>query len=65
MAFVSFVHYFQMISIMEIEKGKNILIREEHFAVIQKRLTIKTNEALFTLQEARSFSKKLIQRWTK
>jgi hypothetical protein len=50
---------------MEIEKGKNILIREEHFAVIQKRLTIKTNEALFTLQEARSFSKKLIRKWTK
>ena len=60
MAFVSFVQYFQMISIMEIEKGKNILIRKEHFAVIQKTLPIKTNEALFTLSEARSFSKKLI-----
>ena len=65
MAFVSFVHYFQIISIMEVEKGKNILIREGNFAVIQKTLPIKTNEPLFTLEEARSFSKNLIRKWTK
>ncbi|NOS94051.1 MAG: hypothetical protein HOP30_19210 [Cyclobacteriaceae bacterium] len=48
---------------MEIEKGKNILIREgNYFAVIQKTLPIKTNEALLTLSEARSFSKKLIRK---
>ncbi len=50
---------------MEIGKRKNILIREGQFVVIQKRLPIKTNEPLFTLSEARSFSKKLIGKWTK
>ncbi len=50
---------------MEIESGRHILKHEGKFEVMQMRLPIKTNEALITLQEARSFSKKLIRKWAR
>ncbi len=50
---------------MEIESGRRILKQEGKFKVMQMRLPIKTNEALITLQEARSFSKMLIRKWAR
>ncbi|MBI3219788.1 MAG: hypothetical protein HYZ44_09770 [Bacteroidetes bacterium] len=50
---------------LKIEKKKYVLLPEESFLALQKRAAIKKSEPLFTIQEARSFSKKLIRKWAK
>lgn len=47
-----------------IEKKKYVLIPEKDYQVLQKKAALKTKpEKLFTLEQARAYSKKMISKW--
>ena len=47
-----------------IEDKKYILIPEKNYVALQKKAALKsTSEKLFSVEEARAQSKKLIQKW--
>lgn len=47
-----------------IDKKKYVLIPEKDFHALQKKAALKTKpEKLFTIEEARAHSKKLIRKW--
>ncbi|MDB5223997.1 MAG: hypothetical protein JWN83_2664 [Chitinophagaceae bacterium] len=47
-----------------IDKKKYVLIPEKNYQVLQKRAALKTKpEKTFTVEQARSYSKKLIRKW--
>ena len=47
-----------------IDKKKYILIPEKNYQALQKRAALKIKPAkIFTVEEARSYSKKLIKKW--
>ena len=47
-----------------IDKKKYILIPEKDYQVLQKKAALKTKaEKIFTIDEARAYSKKLIRKW--
>ncbi len=47
-----------------IDKKKYILIPQKDYLVLQKKAALKTNpDKTFSIEEARSFSKKLIKKW--
>ena len=47
-----------------IDKKKYILILEKEFKALQKKAALKTKpEKLFSIEDARSYSKKLIRTW--
>jgi hypothetical protein len=49
---------------LTIEKKKYILLPEESYQALQKMATLKSkNETLFTVEEARLYSKRLIRKW--
>jgi hypothetical protein len=51
---------------LTIEKKKYILLPEESYQALQKKAALKSkSETLFTVEEARLYSKRLIRKWTK
>lgn len=47
-----------------IDKKKYILLREKNYQKLQKRAALKSKpEKTFTIEEARTYSKKLIKKW--
>lgn len=47
-----------------IDKKKYVLIEEKDYKVLQKKAALKTKpEKVFSIEDARSFSKKLIAKW--
>ena len=49
-----------------IEKKKYVLITRKEYESLQKRASLKAKpEKIFTLSEARVFSKELIRKWAK
>ena len=49
---------------IEIDKKKYILIPEKNYRELQKRAALKSKpEKTFTIEEARTYSKKLIKKW--
>jgi hypothetical protein len=47
-----------------IDKKKYVLIPEKNYRALQKKAALKSKaEKTFTLDEARSYSKKLIRKW--
>ncbi|MFT3936630.1 MAG: hypothetical protein QM726_23600 [Chitinophagaceae bacterium] len=49
---------------IEIDKKKYVLIPEKEYHALQKKAAIKTkSEKLLTVEQARSYSKKLIRQW--
>ena len=47
-----------------IDKKKYILIPEKDYNSLQKKAALKTRqEKIFTVEEARAYSKKLIRKW--
>ena len=49
-----------------IEKKKYVLITHKEYESLKKRASLKTKpEKLFTIAEARAYSKKLIRKWAK
>ncbi|MGI8952421.1 MAG: hypothetical protein ACR2FN_12660 [Chitinophagaceae bacterium] len=47
-----------------IDKKKYILIAEKEYAALQKKAALKTKpEKLFTVEDARAYSKKMIHKW--
>lgn len=47
-----------------IDKKKYVLIPEKDYQALQKRAAVKTKpEKIFTVEEARAHSKKLIRKW--
>lgn len=47
-----------------IEKKKYILIPKKDYQVLQKKAALKTkSEKIFTVEDARAYSKKLIRKW--
>jgi len=50
--------------IIVIDKKKYVLIPEKDLQALQKRAAVKTKpEKLFTIEEARAHSKKMIRKW--
>ena len=48
-----------------IDKKKYILIPEKNYQALQKRAALKIKPAkIFTVEEARAYSKKLIKKWS-
>jgi len=49
---------------LTIEDKRYVLISEENYQELQKQAALKTKpEKTFTLEEARAYSKKLINKW--
>lgn len=49
---------------IEIDKKKYVLLPEKEYALLQKKAALKTKpEKLLTVEQARNYSKKLIQQW--
>lgn len=47
-----------------IDKKKYVLIPEKNYRVLQKQAALKTRpEKTFTVEQARSYSKKMIRKW--
>jgi hypothetical protein len=47
-----------------IDKKKYVLIPEKSYQVLQKQAALKTRpEKTFTVEQARSYSKKMIRKW--
>ncbi|HTH31504.1 MAG TPA: hypothetical protein VL946_09135 [Lacibacter sp.] len=47
-----------------IDKKKYVLIPEKEYKTLQKKAALKSKpEKTFTIEEARSYSKKLIKKW--
>jgi hypothetical protein len=47
-----------------IDKKKYVLVPEKDYHALQKRAALKTKpEKTFSIEEARSYSKKLIRKW--
>lgn len=47
-----------------IDKKKYVLIRETEYLALQKKAALKSkSEKTFTIEEARTFSKKMIRKW--
>ncbi|MCW5907537.1 MAG: hypothetical protein KIS94_06750 [Chitinophagales bacterium] len=47
-----------------IENKKYFLVSEKDYRALQKKAMLKTKpERMFTIQEARAYSKKLIRKW--
>jgi hypothetical protein len=63
--FIKFDLYKQVImTAIVIDKKKYVLIPEKDFQALQKKAALKTKpEKVFTIEEARAHSKKLIRKW--
>lgn len=47
-----------------IDKKKYVLIPEKNYQVLQKKAALKTKpEKIFTIEQARAYSKKKIRKW--
>lgn len=47
-----------------IDKKKYVLIAEKEYKALQKKAALKTNsQTLLTVEDARTYSKKLIRKW--
>ena len=47
-----------------IDKKKYVLVPEKQYQALQKKAALKTKtEKIFTMDEARAYSKKLIRKW--
>ncbi len=51
---------------LKIENKRYVLLPEENYHALQKRASLKSKgESIFTIDEARSYSKQLIRKWAK
>lgn len=56
--------YLYFMTQIVIDKKKYVLVPEKEFLALQKKAALKTKpEKLFSVEQARSYSKKLIQKW--
>jgi len=57
------IKYFTMTEIL-IDKKKYILISQKDYEVLQKKAALKAKpEKIFSVEEARAYSKKIIRKW--
>jgi hypothetical protein len=62
--FINLINKQVIMTAIVIDKKKYILVPEKDFQALQKKAALKTKpEKLFTIEEARAHSKKLIRKW--
>lgn len=64
MIFIIFVYKYQAMTHLTIDKKKYVLLSEENYQELQKKAALKWKpERTFSVEEARTYSKKLIREW--
>ena len=64
MIFIIFVYKYPAMTHLTIDKKKYVLLSEENYQELQKKAALKWKpERTFSVEEARTYSKKLIREW--